>query len=129
MTRIISIVAVSFAALALAGCGGSEPSAPPTASSPADGPAMKGMPAMQQSAQAMAEHMGEGTLNSIDRTAGTASITHGPVASANWPGMTMSFKLADPAAVPDVQPGQRIKFQFTIQGGMAATVTKITPAE
>jgi Cu/Ag efflux protein CusF len=43
--------------------------------------------------------------------------------------MTMSFKLADPAAVPDVQPGQRVKFEFTIQSGMAATVTKIAPME
>ena len=127
MKRIVSIAAISFAAFALARCGGSDPSPPQAGNAPADGAAMKGMPGMQQSAQAT--HMGEGTLNSIDKTAGAVNITHGPVASAGWPGMTMSFKLADPAAVPDVQPGQRVKFEFTIQSGMAATVTKITPME
>lgn len=126
MKCTISIL-VTVALLALSGCGGGSEQSAHQDNTGAGSPAMKAMPPTQQSAQAAAEHSGEGTLNSIDKTAGTVNITHGPVASANWPGMTMSFKLADPAAVPEMQPGQRIKFQFTIQGGMVATVTKITP--
>jgi Cu/Ag efflux protein CusF len=37
--------------------------------------------------------------------------------------MTMSFKLADPAAVPELAAGQRVEFSFTTEGG--GTVTRI----
>lgn len=77
--------------------------------------------------QVMAEHMAVGTLNSIDQTAGTVNITHGPVPSAGWPEMTMSFKLADSNAAVDLKPGERVDFHFKIESGMNATVTTITP--
>ncbi len=41
------------------------------------------------------EHMATGTFNSFDQAAGTINITHTPVPSADWPAMTMDFKLAD----------------------------------
>lgn len=63
--------------------------------------------------------------DSVDQAAGRVNITHGPVASANWPGMTMSFKLADVAAAGDLKPGQHVEFRFTIESGMDATVTQI----
>jgi Cu/Ag efflux protein CusF len=75
----------------------------------------------------MAEHMAVGTLNSIDQAAGTVNISHGPVPSAGWPEMTMSFKLADPNAAVDLKPGERVDFHFEIESGMNATVTTITP--
>ena len=73
------------------------------------------------------EHMAIGTLNSVDQAAGTVNITHAPVPSAGWPEMTMSFKLADPEAAADLKPGGRVDFHFTIESGMNATVTTITP--
>lgn len=84
--------------------------------------------AMPQAAQS-AEHVAQGTVNSVDRAAGTVNISHGPVASANWPAMTMSFKLEDPGAASGVAPGQRVEFRFTIQSGMDATVTDIERVE
>ena len=75
---------------------------------------------------AIAEHMAVGTLNSIDRAEGTVNITHGPVPSAGWPEMTMSFKLADPNAAGELKPGERVDFHFKIESGMNATVTTIT---
>ena len=75
------------------------------------------------------EHMATGILNSVDQTAGTVNITHGPVASAGWPEMTMSFKLADPNAAADLKPGERVDFHFKIESGMDATVTLIAPLE
>jgi Cu(I)/Ag(I) efflux system membrane fusion protein len=88
------------------------------------------MPGMQQRAgQDAADHVAQGTLNSVDAAAGTVNISHGPVSSASWPAMTMSFKLADPSAAANLAAGQKVEFHFTIQSGMSATVTKITPAE
>jgi Cu/Ag efflux protein CusF len=81
------------------------------------------MPSMPAGAQTAAEHTGRGTLNSIDRAAGTVNISHEAVTSAGWPAMTMSFKLADPAAVPELAAGQRVEFSFTTEGG--GTVTRI----
>lgn len=119
------LAAAPLATLWLAGCdqSGTE------GGTAADGGATPAMPAMQQGQQRAAEHMAEGTLNSIDQAAGTINISHGPVASANWPGMTMSFKLADRSAAANLAPGQKVAFHFTIESGMSATVTQISPAE
>lgn len=110
--------------LLLAGCGFPNSD---TANSGSGG-AMPGMPNMPQSAQQPA-HMGQGTVNSVDQAAGTVDISHGPVASANWPAMSMTFKLANPSAVRGIEPGQRVDFKFTIAGGMDATVTELEPVE
>ena len=118
-----ALVAATVAAIALGGCGESPDG------KAANGGAAPGMPAMQQAAPAAEEHMAEGTLNSVDTTAGMVNISHGPVASASWPAMTMSFKLADPSAAATLKPGEHVKFQFTIQSGMSATVTQISPGE
>jgi Cu/Ag efflux protein CusF len=108
----------SIAALVLVACGEPAPTNEGVAQSGAG---------VENRVEASAEHTGRGTLNSIDLAAGTVSISHEAVASAGWPAMTMSFKLADPAAVPEVTPGQRIEFRFTTEGG--GTVTAIGPAE
>jgi Cu/Ag efflux protein CusF len=89
---------------------------------------MTGMPNMPQSAQQPA-HMAQGTVNSIDQSAGTVNISHGPVASANWPAMSMTFKLANPSSASGIEPGQRVDFKFTIAGGMDATVTELKRVE
>jgi Cu(I)/Ag(I) efflux system periplasmic protein CusF len=88
-------------------------------------------PATQQepAGAIVTEHMAVGTLNSIDQVAGTVNITHGPVPSAGWPEMTMSFKLADPNAAAELKAGERVDFHFEIESGMNATVTTITPLD
>jgi Cu/Ag efflux protein CusF len=107
------------------GCSDSSDSSGQTGQA-ADGgtPAMPNMPQGQRPA-----HMAHGTVNSIDTAAGTVNISHGPVASANWPAMSMTFKLANPSAASGIEPGQRIEFEFTIAGGMDATVTNIKRTE
>ena len=127
--RSQSFVPALLAALSLAGC---EPSETEDGAAAETGamPAMPEMPAVpEQADQRAEEHTAQGTLNSIDRAAGTVNISHGPVASADWPAMTMSFKLADPDAVANLTPGQKVDFRFTIENGMSATVTRIGPAE
>jgi Cu(I)/Ag(I) efflux system membrane fusion protein len=121
--KLRSMSAVPFAALLLAACG--QPATEGSSAAGADD-----APGTQQSAaNAAREHTAEGTLNSFDRDAGTVNISHGPVASARWPAMTMNFKLADPSQGESLTPGQKVEFDFTIESGMSATVTKIAPAE
>jgi Cu(I)/Ag(I) efflux system membrane fusion protein len=118
-------IAVPVVALLLASC---EPS--PNTSGAGAGAETSDRPvAQQQAAPGKQEHVAEGTVNSIDRAAGTVNISHGPVASASWPAMTMGFKLADPSAADNLRPGQKVDFHFTIESGMSATVTRISPAE
>jgi len=123
MNKSIRVSAIAVMLL-LTGCGSPNSD---TANS-ASGGAMPGMPNMPQSAQQPA-HMAQGTVNSIDQAAGTVNISHGPVASANWPAMSMTFKLANPSSASGIEPGQRVDFKFTIAGGMDATVTEIKRVE
>ena len=119
-----TIVLVAALGIGLAACGeSSDDSAMPAAQSGM--PDMPNMPAADGDAGARTTHVAEGTLNSFDLAAGTANISHGPIASANWPEMTMGFKLADPDSIRAFEPGQRIRFEFTIEEGMSATVTDI----
>jgi Cu/Ag efflux protein CusF len=121
--NLIGVSAIA-AILLLMGCGSPNGE---TANSSSGG-AMPGMPNMSQSAQQPA-HTAQGTVNAIDQAAGTVNISHGPVASANWPAMSMTFKLANPSAASGIAPGQRVDFKFTIAGGMDATVTEIKRVE
>jgi len=75
----------------------------------------KAGPAAQQAAPATAQgtdHRAEGKLDAIDAKAGTVSITHGPVASLKWPGMTMDFTLANSGLIGYLKPGATIAFTF-----------------
>jgi len=99
--------AVVVVALFLAACDRSAPDAPVAA--------------------APTEYMAVGVFNSADAQAGTVNISHQPVPSAGWPAMTMDFKLGDKAAVDELKPGDRVDIHFTIESGMNATVSSITP--
>jgi Cu/Ag efflux protein CusF len=71
------------------------------------------------------EHTGFGTVNAIDRALATVNVSHAAVASADWPAMTMDFKLADPGAAADLSAGDRIEFRFTTEEG--GTITAVEP--
>ncbi len=60
-------------------------------------------------------HSAEGTVESVDSKAGSVSIAHEPVASLKWPGMTMEFKVKDPALLQGMKAGAKISFEFTEQ--------------
>jgi len=57
-------------------------------------------------------HKADGTLNAIDLANGSVTVSHGPVASLNWPAMKMDFVLANAALVSGVKPGAAIEFEF-----------------
>jgi len=59
-----------------------------------------------------AVHRAEATVDSLDAKAGTAMLSHGPVASLKWPAMTMEFSLANAALARDLQQGARVTIEF-----------------
>lgn len=59
-----------------------------------------------------ASHRAVGTLDAIDAKAGSVTVSHGPVASLKWPGMTMDFLLANPALAEKLKPGSAVSIEF-----------------
>ncbi len=57
-------------------------------------------------------HQGKGTINSVDAKAGKINLTHGPIASLDWPGMTMDFDVQDKALLTNLKPGQKVTFKL-----------------
>ena len=63
-----------------------------------------------------------GVVNSIDAEAGTANVTHGPIAEIGMPGMTMDFALGDgldPSALPI---GEEVGLNLSQEQDMSLTL-------
>jgi Cu(I)/Ag(I) efflux system membrane fusion protein len=71
-----------------------------------------------------AGHKAEGTLNAINSD-GTVSITHEPITSLGWPGMTMNFTLANTALANGLQAGTAITFVLVERKPDDWVITKI----
>lgn len=123
MKRFTATVA-SLALLALA-------TLPAHAAEMKDMPGMKGTPGMKMDADKSAAgqaHKGQGTVNSVDAKAGKVNLTHGPIATLKWPGMTMDFQVKDNAVLKGVTPGQKVEFNIAQTGQSQFVITRITPA-
>ena len=106
-------------------------SAPPTQSANASpcnpmmmadtGMTMNGMDMKSKQMEA-ATHRGTGTVKKID----TAKVTlsHGPIATLNWPAMTMGFKLKDPALAKGIKAGDVVDFEL-VKSGSSYVVTRM----
>lgn len=66
--------------------------------------------AASASPQAAVVHHGTGKVESVSTDGIT--ISHGPVATLQWPAMTMGFAKALPTAFPDIKPGDPVRFEF-----------------
>jgi len=73
---------------------------------------------------AVVGHRVQGTLNAVNAD-GTANITHGPVETLNWPGMTMDFALANSALAADIKPGTAISFEIVERKPGEWVITKV----
>ena len=69
-------------------------------------------------------HHASGVVKSVDAGKGTVTIDHGPVASLNWPAMSMGFKAKDKKSLHTLKPGQKIDFEF-VQQGKDYVITKV----
>ena len=72
-------------------------------------------------------HRAEGSIEEIDAGADTLSVSHGPVATLDWPAMTMEFKAAHAALLHGLKPGDRIAFEFVERAQGEWLITAITP--
>ena len=70
-------------------------------------------------------HQATGTLEAIDAKDGTVTVTHAPVASLNWPAMSMDFILANPALVGKLKAGTPITIEFVERGPGEWVITKM----
>jgi Cu(I)/Ag(I) efflux system periplasmic protein CusF len=76
---------------------------------------MKGMHKDAKKASGRSHHAA-GKVRSVDAARGSVTIDHGPVASLNWPAMTMTFKAKDKKMLEALKPGQGIAIDFEQQG-------------
>jgi Cu(I)/Ag(I) efflux system membrane fusion protein len=69
-------------------------------------------------------HHAMGTLDSIESD-GSVMVTHEPVASLNWPTMTMAFVPANAALIEKLKPGTPIHFEFVERKPGEWVITKL----
>ena len=61
--------------------------------------------------------LAQGEIRKIDKTASKITIKHGNIPSIDMPPMTMVFAVKDPSLLESVQPGDKIRFDVTQEGG------------
>jgi len=68
----------------------------------------------EQPPGAMVHHLAEGVITAIDGQ--SVTVDHGPVASMQWPAMTMRFQLPPQGVPSELKVGDRVKFSFMPAG-------------
>lgn len=68
-------------------------------------------------------HVARGTVKKADPKAGVVSLAHEPVASLNWPAMTMSFKVKDKKLWNQLHEGRVVEVEF-VQDGKDYVIAK-----
>ena len=73
--------------------------------------------------------MVRGEVKKIDQAAGKITLKHGPIKSLDMDeGMTMVFRVQDPAMLKQVKAGDKVQFEAASVDGKI-TVTKIQKAK
>ena len=66
--------------------------------------------------------MSHGEVKKIDMSSGKMTIKHGPLENLRMEGMTMAFKVKDPAMLSQVKVGDKIDFVAEeVDGALAVT--------
>jgi Cu(I)/Ag(I) efflux system periplasmic protein CusF len=71
-------------------------------------------PAFAQMEKKGATHKATGIVTKMDKD--KVTIRHEPVASMNWPTMTMAFRVKDKALMDKLKKDQKINFEFVQEG-------------
>jgi uncharacterized cupredoxin-like copper-binding protein len=77
---------------------------------------------------AAAADFSDGEIRKVDKATQRLTIKHGEIKNLDMPGMTMLFRVKDPALLDKVKPGDKVKFKAESVGG-AILVTEIQVAE
>jgi Cu/Ag efflux protein CusF len=72
--------------------------------------------------------MADGEVKKVDKDAGKLTIKHGPLINLDMPGMTMVFRVKDPAMLDQVKEGDKIRFVADRVNG-AITVVEMKPVK
>lgn len=71
---------------------------------------------------------GHGIIVAVDGAAGSVTIQHQPIAEMNWPGMTMTFNLAQRSMLRGLSRGLRVEFAVeTEPRGNSFVIDRIGP--
>jgi Cu(I)/Ag(I) efflux system membrane fusion protein len=81
-----------------------------------------------EAVQQGASHLAQGTVEAVDAAAGRIKISHGAVATLDWPPMTMGFAVKDRALLERLRPGLEIEFRFA-EGEGGFVIDQIRPVE
>ncbi len=73
-------------------------------------------------------HKGRGKVTAIDAAKGRVELDHEPIASLNWPRMTMGFALEDKAALQAVKPGDSVEFELKGEPDGSYSIARIRKA-
>jgi uncharacterized cupredoxin-like copper-binding protein len=77
--------------------------------------------APSQSASA-AVAMIDGEVRKVDKDNGKVTLKHGEIKNLDMPGMTMVFKVKEPAMLEQLQPGDKVRFRADkVDGGFVIT--------
>ena len=71
-----------------------------------------GLVAMQFTIAATVSHGGVATVKAIDLDKGIVKLAHSPIASLNWPAMTMNFKTKERTLLQGIKVGDVVTFTF-----------------
>lgn len=84
--------------------------------------------AQQATATAASAALTDGEIKKVDKDAGKVTIKHSDIKNLGMPGMTMVFRVQDPAMLGQVQEGDKVRFTADKVNG-ALTVTSIEQAK
>ena len=76
-----------------------------------------------------ASHAAVGVVQQVDRAAKTVTLAHEPVATLNWPAMTMQFSISEPELFERLAAGRQVAFEFVGAGGGYRIVNAIPLAQ
>ncbi len=74
------------------------------------------------------QEMSEGEVRKIDKSTNKITLRHGEIKNLDMPGMTMVFRVRDPALLENIKAGDKLRFRAEKANG-AIFVTAIEPVK
>ena len=122
MNRLAPVLAIAL----ITSCSAAPDAPAPAANPPAPAP-VAAEPAPTPAAPMATEARrasATGVVKSVDATAHSLVIAHGPIESLGWPEMTMTFQ-APNVDLSTIKEGDNVSFEFT-STGMGGTIESIS---
>lgn len=78
----------------------------------------------KSSAKEGGTHQAKAVVKSVNQDKGTVTLVHEPVKTLDWPAMTMSFLVKDPALFDKLSPNRKVDVEF-VKDGSKYVVTRV----